>query len=288
MNNAARKRYLSGSVENWFSWTSRPEAWVALLTLTVLEIVLGIDNIIFISILAGKLPGEQQKKARQYGLMLALITRILLLLSVSYLASATRPLFMLPLPAPGAGATEAARLAFEETAGISVRDLILGLGGLFLIYKSVHEIRAKFEDDEHVKDVRTAATFAGTLGQIIVLDIVFSLDSVITAVGMSKDIPVMIIAVVVAVLFMLFASGAIAGFVEKHPTVKMLALSFLVLIGVNLIAEAAGQHIEKGYTYFAMAFAVGVEMLNIRLRPRLPSSKEPPAPQAEPPVPTSG
>ncbi|HEY0866251.1 MAG TPA: TerC family protein [Fimbriimonas sp.] len=220
----------------------------------MLEIVLGIDNIVFIAILAGKLPADQQERARKTGLMLALGTRILLLLSIGYVSRLTDPVFTLPLPL-GKEATE-----------FSWRDLILLGGGLFLIWKSVKEIHAKLEGEEHHEKTSKAATFGSVIGQILVLDIIFSLDSVITAVGMADHIPVMIIAVILAVLFMLWFSKAIADFVERNPTVKMLALSFLVLIGANLVAEGFGQHIEKAYTYFAMAFAVAVEMLNLRLR----------------------
>lgn len=238
-----------------FNWISDPNAWVSLLTLTVLEIVLGIDNIVFIAILAGKLPAGQQEKARRVGLSLALITRILLLLSVGYVSRLTAPVFTLPFDLHAA-VTE-----------ISWRDLILLLGGLFLIWKSVKEIHAKLEGEEESTEVKGKAnSFAGTIGQILLLDIIFSLDSVITAVGMASYIPVMVIAVVLAVIFMLWFSGAIARFIEVNPTIKMLALSFLVLIGVNLIAEGLGQHIEKGYTYFAMGFAVAVEALNMRMR----------------------
>jgi len=242
-------------MSNWFDWVSNPSAWIALLTLTVLEIVLGIDNIIFISILASKLPEDQRERARKIGLMLALVSRILLLLSVGVVSRATGELFELPL-----GAVP------EEVKDISWRDLILFGGGAFLIWKSVKEIHAKLEgEDEHHADAK-AVTLRGVLIQILILDVVFSLDSVITAVGMAEDIAVMIIAVVIAVGFMLLFSGKISAFVEKHPTIKMLALAFLVLIGVNLLAEGGGQHIPKGYTYFAMAFAVGVEMLNLKLQ----------------------
>jgi len=231
-----------------FHWVSDPNAWVALLTLTVLEVVLGIDNIVFISILTGKLPEERQDYARRLGLILALVSRILLLLSINWVKSATAPVFT------------AASHAF------SWRDIILGVGGLFLIWKSVKEIHAKLEGEEGHGDPKVRPSLAAVLIQIMILDVVFSLDSVITAVGMADQIGVMILAVVIAVGFMLVFSGMISKFVERHPTIKVLALSFLVLIGVNLVAEATGQHIPKGYTYFAMAFAVGVEMLNIKMR----------------------
>ena len=231
-------------------WLTDPQAWVSLVTLTVLEIVLGIDNVIFISILAGKLPESQRDRARKLGLMAALITRILLLLSISWIVRLTAPLFTLPL-------------LHHEVSG---RDLVLLLGGLFLLYKATKEIHEKLEGDEGHVSQKVPATFAGVIFQIMILDIVFSLDSVITAVGMAQHVPVMIIAVIIAVVIMMLASGAISGFVERHPTIKMLALSFLLLIGVNLVAEGMGQHIPKGYVYFAMAFSVMVEMLNLRVK----------------------
>ncbi len=234
------------------NWLTDPQAWIALLTLTSLEIVLGIDNIIFISILAGKLPGEQQKRARVLGLLAAMVSRLLLLFSLTWIMRLTKPLFNV----------------FSQD--ISGRDLILLVGGLFLIAKATHEIHNKLEGAEGESDAKVRASFAGVIIQIMVIDIVFSLDSVITAVGMVQDISIMVVAVVVSVGFMLFFSGAISDFVQRHPTVKMLALAFLILIGVNLVAEGLGQHIPKGYTYFAMAFSVLVEMLNLRLR-RVPA-----------------
>ncbi len=221
---------------------------IAFITLCVLEIVLGIDNIIFISILAGKLPEAQRPKARLIGLSLAMITRVLLLLSISWMATLTTPLFAL----------------FGH--GVSGRDLILILGGIFLVWKSTHEIHQKLEGSEEHGVVRAAVSFSSVIIQIILLDIVFSLDSVITAVGMVNNIPIMIAAVIVAVIFMMFFSGPISGFVDRHPTVKMLALSFLLLIGVTLIADGFGQHISKGYIYFAMGFSVFVEFLNLKLK----------------------
>lgn len=223
------------------------ENLLALLTLTVMEIVLGIDNIIFISILAGRLPKEQQARARQVGLGAALIMRILLLLSVSWIASLTEPFFTV--------------LGFE----VSGRDLILALGGLFLIYKATHEIHAKLEGEEGHAEAQAGATFSSVIVQIMLLDIVFSLDSVITAVGMAEALWVMITAVVVAVGVMLFAAGPISEFVNRHPTVKMLALSFLLLIGFSLVVEGLHFHIPKGYIYFAMGFSILVELLNLRL-----------------------
>ncbi len=232
-----------------WQWLGDSQIWIGLLTLTILEIVLGIDNIVFISILSGKLPEDQRDKARKLGLALALITRILLLLSLSWVMGLTAPLFTLPI----------------MNHEISGRDLILILGGLFLLYKSVVEIHGKLEGEEHSKQVK-GASFSSVITQILILDIVFSLDSVITAIGMVKQIGVMIAAVIIAVGVMLAFAKPISEFVEKHPTVKMLALAFLVLIGVNLLAEGFDQHIPKGYTYFAMAFAVGVEVLNLKMK----------------------
>ncbi len=229
-------------------WLSDPQAWIGLLTLTLLEIVLGIDNVIFISILADKLPPAKQKQARQIGLALAMIMRILLLLSLSWIIGLTKPLFVLP---------------FFELTG---RAIILLGGGLFLIAKSVHEIHDNLEGNEEERSVRHAPSLKAVLIQIILLDIVFSLDSVITAVGMVDEIGVMIVAVMLAVGVMMMFAGALSRFVERHPTIKMLALSFLLLIGVNLIGEGLGFHIPKGYTYFAMGFALFVEVLNIKLR----------------------
>lgn len=235
-------------------WLSNPDVWVGLLTLTVLEIVLGIDNIIFISILAGKLPPEQQARARQVGLGLALGTRILLLLSLSWLVGLTAPLFELPLP-----------FLSEEGRAISGRDLVLLAGGLFLLGKATFEIHERLEGEEHASDAgRAVVSFTSVIIQILLLDIVFSLDSVITAVGMVDEVAVMITAVIIAVIIMLFAAGPISDFVNRHPTVKMLALSFLLLIGFSLVAEGLDQHIPKGYIYFAMAFSVLVELLNLR------------------------
>jgi predicted tellurium resistance membrane protein TerC len=234
-------------------WLSDPQIWIGLVTLTVLEIVLGIDNIIFISILCGKLPAQEGERARKLGLTLALVMRVLLLLSLGWVMSLKSDLFRIP----GIGGAP---------GGISGRDLILVGGGLFLIAKSVHEIHGNLEGEEGHVSQRVVPSFSAVIGQIIALDLVFSLDSVITAVGMVNNVPVMIAAVVIAMVFMLAFSGSVGAFVHRHPTVKMLALAFLVLIGVNLLAEGFDQHINKGYTYFAMAFAVMVEMLNLRLR----------------------
>ena len=233
-------------------WISNPEIWISLVTLTFLEIVLGIDNIVFISILAGKLPREQQHKARQLGLSLALFTRVLLLIGLAWMVRLTRPLFEI-------------HVASFHWA-VSGRDLILFAGGLFLLAKSTHEIHDKLEGEDGQVTRRITPTFASIIVQILLLDIVFSLDSVITAVGMARNIGVMIAAVVLAMIFMLGFGGHISAFIEKHPTLKMLALSFLLLIGFVLVAEALHQHISKGYIYFAMAFSVGVEWLNIRMR----------------------
>lgn len=225
-----------------------PNLWIGFFTLTLLEVVLGIDNVVFISILAGKLPAHQQEKARKLGLTLALVTRILLLLGISWIVGLTNPLFSV----------------FGHP--ISGKDLILGIGGLFLIAKATHEIHDKLEGEEGHASRKVAPRFASVIIQILLLDVVFSLDSVITAVGMVNKIPVMIAAVIIAVAFMLLFSGYISAFINRHPTLKMLALSFLILIGVMLVAESFHQEIPKGYIYFAMAFSVGVEILNINLR----------------------
>ncbi len=240
---------------------SSPEAWISLLTLTVLEVVLGIDNIVFISILSGKLPQHQQKKARQLGLALAMITRVLLLLSLTWIMRLTTPLFNV------GDWLSISNTEWISKLAISGRDLILIIGGLFLIYKSTHEIHQKLEgDDVSENAIPKVYSFSGIIFQILILDIVFSLDSVITAVGMADHIEIMIAAVMIAVLIMLLSAGAISSFVNKHPTVKMLALSFLLLIGVSLLAEGFDQHIPKGYVYFAMAFSVLVEMLNLKMK----------------------
>lgn len=236
------------------------EAWISLITLTLLEIVLGIDNIIFISILSSKLPANMQKKARQWGLGLAMITRVLLLLSLSWVMTLTTPLFNL------GSLFSVDDAAWLEKLAISGRDLILIVGGLFLIYKSTHEIHLKLEGEEEEGGNVKVYTFSGVLIQILMLDVVFSLDSVITAVGMADHVEIMIIAVVIAVLIMMASSGAVSKFVNEHPTVKMLALSFLLLIGVSLLAEGFEQHIPKGYIYFAMAFSILVEMLNLKMK----------------------
>ncbi|MGH7699393.1 MAG: TerC family protein [Gemmatimonadales bacterium] len=231
-------------------WLTSPEAWIALLTLTVLEIVLGIDNVVFIAILAGKLPPGRQARARTLGLGLAMILRILLLLSITWVMRLTDPLFVLLGHA------------------FSGRDLILLVGGLFLIWKSTREIHGSLEGEAGRQNAPARATFSQVIIQIALLDIVFSLDSVITAVGMAREIGVMVTAIVIAVAVMLFAAATISDFVHRHPTVKMLALSFLLLIGVTLLADGLGQHIPKGYVYFAMGFSVFVEALNLRVAKR--------------------
>ncbi len=227
-----------------------PAFWISLVTLTLLEIVLGIDNIIFISILAGKLPAAQQGRARTLGLMIALVARILLLCSIFWLTKLTGELF---------------RVLAHPVSG---KDLVMLSGGLFLLWKSVHEIHGSLEGEDHAQAAKGGATLGSVIAQIVVIDIVFSIDSVVTAVGLAQHIQVMIAAVILAMLVMLAASGAISAFVNRHPTIKILALSFLLLVGVVLIADGCGQHIEKGYIYFAMAFSFAVEMLNIKMRAR--------------------
>jgi len=230
-----------------FAWVTQPEMLIALLTLTVLEIVLGIDNIIFISILADKLPNHQQKAARQLGLLLALVTRLLLLFSLSWLMRLTEPLFTV------------------LGTGFSGRDLILGIGGLFLLGKATVEIHDKVQGEHHERQVRVVS-FSSVLIQIMLLDVVFSLDSVITAVGMVDELMVMVTAVVISVIFMLIFVNPVSNFVDRNPTVKVLALSFLLMIGLTLVGESMHFHIPKGYIYFAMAFSVFVEVINLRVR----------------------
>jgi len=225
-----------------------PQVWLAFITLTVMEIVLGIDNIIFLAILVGRLPKAQQKRARYIGLSLAMGTRILLLLSLTWLMKLTAPLFAI--------------LGNE----ISGRDIVLIVGGLFLLFKSTMEIHTSLEGAEHETKAGGSASFIGVVSQIAVIDIIFSLDSVITAVGLAQHVEVMVAAIVIAVIVMMLSAGAISDFIDRHPTIKMLALSFLILIGVALIADGFELHIPKGYIYFAMAFSVMVEMLNLKLR----------------------
>ncbi len=233
------------------AWMATAEGWVALLTLTVLEIVLGVDNIVFISILATKLPIEQQARARQLGLFLAMFIRIGLLLSIAWVMGLTTPLVQ------------------PFGRALTGRDLILLVGGLFLLAKATQEIHDKLEGIDHPAGrSRQVASFAAVIAQILALDLVFSIDSVITAVGMAEHVEVMVAAVVIAVLVMMVSAGPVASMVERHPTLKILALSFLLLIGMSLTAEGLGQHIPKGYVYFAMGFSVFVEMINLRLRRR--------------------
>lgn len=228
-------------------WIAQPQTWISLITLVVLELVLGVDNVIFISILAGKLPHEQQQRARTTGIMLAVVTRVLLLLSLSWIIGLTEPLWTV------------------RGFPVSGRDLVLFIGGLFLLWKSTHEIHQKLEGIEGETSAQVKASFASVIVQIMLLDIVFSLDSVITAVGMVDNVVIMIIAVVSAAGVMIFTAGPISNFVDAHPTIKMLALSFLLMIGFTLIVEGFHQHIPKGYIYFAMGFSVFVEMLNLRM-----------------------
>ena len=237
------------------NWMTDPQIWISLVTLTVLEIVLGIDNLVFISILAGKLPPEQQAKARKVGLALALITRILLLCGLAWLVKLTTPLFEI------------------LSQKISGRDLILIAGGLFLLGKATHEIHEKLEGEDGEVTRKLVPKFARVIVQIMLLDIVFSLDSVITAVGMVRQIGVMIAAVIIAMIFMLVFVDSVSRFIDRHPTIKMLALSFLMLIGCALVAEGFHREIPKGYIYFSMAFSVGVESLNIKLRSRSRAKK---------------
>jgi predicted tellurium resistance membrane protein TerC len=238
---------------------ANPELWIALLTLTALEIVLGIDNIIFISILVSKLPVEQQPRARLLGLAGALITRVLLLLSLAWLASLTAPLFT---------------VVGNEISG---RDLVLIIGGLFLLWKSVTEIHSNVQGDAHHGQdgpKKVLSSFVGVIVQIMLIDIVFSLDSVITAVGMTNNLPVMITAITIAIGVMMVFSGPLSRFVDANPTIKVLALSFLIMIGIALIGEGTGLHIPKAYIYFAMAFSVGVEIINLRVRRNSDLSRE--------------
>jgi predicted tellurium resistance membrane protein TerC len=240
---------------DWLNWVTDPQIWISLVTLTLLEVVLGIDNVVFISILAGKLPKEQQHKARQLGLGLALVTRILLLCALAYMVKLTSPLVSV----------------FNHA--VSGRDLILIGGGLFLLGKSTHEIHLKLEGEDGEKSRRLPPSFGAVIFQILLLDIVFSLDSVITAVGMANELGVMIAAVIIALIFMLYFARYISEFIDRHPTLKMLALSFLLLIGCALVAEGFHKAIPKGYIYFAMAFSVGVEMLNLKFKSKSKARK---------------
>jgi predicted tellurium resistance membrane protein TerC len=249
-----------------FSWTTQASAWIGLITLVALEVVLGIDNIVFISILSGKLPVEQQAEARKKGLILAVIPRVIFLFLLSFILQLQHPLFHLPIPDPSGHSEHP-----KGWLGLTGQDLVLIVGGLFLLLQSVREIHHNIEPEpgeEEGVTVKTkkGITFRGVLTQIMFMNIIFSLDSIITAIGMVKEIPVMILAVLISTWIMIYAVGPISNFVAKHPTVKMLALSFLLLIGTNLLAEAFHFHIPKGYVYFAMAFSVVVEMLNIRAK----------------------
>ena len=235
-------------------WIAQPQAWVALATLTALEIVLGIDNIVFISVLVGRLPNEQRNRARTLGLAMAMITRILLLLTLTWIMTLTAPIFT---------------VLNNEISG---RDIILLAGGLFLLAKSTQEIHVSLEGTHGIAKTKAVRSFFSVLIQIAILDIVFSLDSVITAVGLADHIPVMILAIVIAVLIMMLSARVIGEFVDGHPTIKMLALSFLLLVGFSLMGEGLELHIPKGYIYFAMAFSLGVEILNLKIRDR---SKKP-------------
>jgi predicted tellurium resistance membrane protein TerC len=232
-----------------------PDIWLSLVTLTFLEIVLGVDNIIFVSIVANQLPKAEQPRARNYGLMLALVFRLLLLLGIGFILSLDQPIFQVPFIKE-----------HGEAVGLSVKDLILLFGGVFLIYKSTQEIGEKLEGHETESEKKANSTLAGVIFQICVVNIVFSFDSILTAIGMTQEVVVMMIAVVISILVMMAFSGPISTFINKHPTMQMLALSFLILIGVMLVAEAFHQHVSKGYIYFAIAFSMGVEILNMRMR----------------------
>jgi predicted tellurium resistance membrane protein TerC len=247
-HNRSSKNIVIDPIGFFMDWLTNPESWIAFFTLLSLEIVLGVDNVIFIAILAGKLPESQQKKARLLGLGLAMLMRIGLLFSLSWIMGLTKPLFAV----------------WEHE--ISGRDIVLIVGGLFLLGKATFEIHDKLEGSEGHKSAKVPANFASVIVQILLLDIVFSLDSVITAVGMAKEIGVMVAAVVGAVLFMMVFAGAVSRFVDQHPTFKMLALSFLLLIGFTLVADGLGKHIPKGYIYFAMGFSLFVEVLNLKIR----------------------
>ena len=246
----------------WLNWIFDPSVWISLVTLTLLEIVLGIDNIIFISLLTGKLPKEQQPKAQRTGLILALVMRVLLLCSLVWLSKMATPLFHIP-----------AMLGMKESHPVSLRDLILICGGLFLLFKSTREIHSKLEESDSDHAATATASFRSIIFQVVLIDIVFSLDSVITAVGLAQQLPVMIAAVMISMLVMMALAGKISDFINRHPTVKVLALSFLLLIGMMLVAEGCGQKVPKGYLYFAMVFSVMVEMINIKTQTRKKPSK---------------
>ena len=251
-----------------FSWTAESSAWIGLLTLVALEVVLGVDNIVFISILTGKLPKEQQAAARKKGLLLAVLPRIIFLMLLGYILAMQKPVFTIPWPFEQSAPHDATHPIEAGRIALTGQDLVLLVGGIFLLWQSVREIHHKLEGEgdgttgDHAK--RSAAGLGAVMVQIMFMNIIFSLDSIVTAIGMTKLVPVMIIAVLISTGIMVFAVEGISRFVEKHPAVKMLALSFLLLIGTNLIAEAAHVHVPKGYVYFAMAFSVFVEMLNIK------------------------
>ncbi len=263
---------LGCGAEGVFGWVASPEAWIALITLTALEIVLGIDNIIILTILVGRLPAAQRDRARFQGLALAMITRIMLLLSLAWMMRLTAPLFTV-WPEYAASLTDP---SLRDALAISGRDLVLILGGLFLLWKSTDEIYDSLERDVHESEIRAPSRYWMVLAQIVLLDILFSLDSVITAVGMASHVPVMVIAIVIAVGIMMLAAKSIGDYVDAHPSIRMLALSFLVLVGMLLVTEGLGQHLSKGYIYFAMAFSVAVEMLNIRAHNRGPGTPSAP------------
>jgi predicted tellurium resistance membrane protein TerC len=234
---------------------SSPDIWMSIITLTFLEIVLGVDNIIFVSIVANQLPKAEQPKARNYGLILALVFRLVLLLGIGFILSLDKPVFEVPFIKE-----------HGEAVGLSIKDIILLLGGIFLIYKSTQEIGEKLEGHESDTEKAANSTLFGVIVQICIVNIVFSFDSILTAIGMTQEIVVMMIAVIISILVMMVFSGPISTFINKHPTMQMLALSFLILIGVMLVAEAFHQHVSKGYIYFAIAFSMGVEILNMRMR----------------------
>ena len=246
-----------------FEALATPEAWIALFTLTLLEIELGIDNIIFISIVTGKLPAAQQPRARNIGLLLAMLMRLGLLMALGYILKLDQPLFYLPFSIPSGHETEGAH---AQNLGISGKDLLLLLGGLFLVAKSVSEIHTKMEGVEHKNKSATAKSMRSVIAQIILIDLVFSFDSILTAVGLTNIIIVMMIAVVLSVVVMMIFSGPISSFIQRHPTFQILALSFLILIGFTLVVESMHVHVAKGYVYFAVAFAMIIEIVNMRVR----------------------
>ena len=266
-----------------FTWTTSSAAWIGLLTLVALEVVLGVDNIVFISILTGKLPAEQRAAARKKGLLLAVIPRLIFLMLLGYILGLSKPVFSIPWPFEQAVPHEGEPAIMAGTLAISGKDLVLFIGGLFLLWQAVREIHHKLEGEgdgakgDH--GLRSAAGLGSVMLQIMFMNIIFSLDSIVTAIGMTNLVPVMVLAVLISTGVMILAVDGISGFVEKHPTVKMLALAFLLLIGTNLVAEAAHVHVPKGYVYFAMAFSVFVELLNIKTSGRRaePVKLHPPA-----------